>query len=199
MENKNLNEIDFTLISQELLDEIALIRKNQEKYNGKYSWKTVKNEENILNNVLNNIVLFNNGHNYIDNKLIISYCICELETILFKNEKFYNKIDVQTDSAIKYDDNKSPLSYISYSLLKELTKVRRFGALKYSKNNWKKGFMYTRSISACMRHLLNYINGQLVDNESGLSHVSHAICCLEHLLYDFLHHPELDDRYKIVI
>jgi len=32
------------------------------------------------------------------------------------------------------------------------------------------------------------------DDESGLSHLGHAVCSLEHAIYDMTHHPENDDR-----
>jgi hypothetical protein len=95
---------------------------------------------------------------------------------------------------IKHDEGKPPLSMISRELLEELANVRAFGAKKYEKNNWKKGFKYTRSIDAALRHISAFNSGEDKDPESGLSHIGHALACLEHLLHDAKYRPENDDR-----
>lgn len=97
-------------------------------------------------------------------------------------------------SGIKHDQGKPDYTYISMELLDEVAKVREFGARKYSKNNWKKGFKVTRSLAAALRHIFAFLSGQTNDPESGLSHLAHAVCCLEHAIYDMKHHPENDDR-----
>jgi hypothetical protein len=97
-------------------------------------------------------------------------------------------------SAIKHDQEKIDLSFISLTLMEEVAKVRTFGAKKYSRGNWLKGFKYTRSIAAALRHIMAFNSGQDLDPESGLSHIAHAVCCLEHLLNDIKNHPQNDDR-----
>lgn len=66
--------------------------------------------------------------------------------------------------------------------------------LRTGKNNWKKGFKYSRSGAAALRHIFSFFDNEDLDPESGLSHIAHAIASLEHLLYDITHHPQLDDR-----
>ena len=97
---------------------------------------------------------------------------------------------------IKYDDGKPDYSLISKDLMDHVSFVRAFGAKKYAKNNWRKGFKYTRSVAAAMRHIVAFSHGEDLDPESGLPHIAHAICCLEHLLNDYLHNPSNDDRFK---
>lgn len=97
-------------------------------------------------------------------------------------------------SAVKFDQGKPDLSHISLNLIEEIAKVREFGARKYSRANWRKGFKYNRSIAAALRHIFAFNEGQDNDPESGLLHISHALCCLEHLLNDIKNHPENDDR-----
>lgn len=94
----------------------------------------------------------------------------------------------------KHDNGKPDLSLISRELMENVARVREFGAKKYARDNWKKGFNYTRSAAACLRHVFAFLSGEDLDPESGLPHIAHAICCLEHLLYDFLHHKHNDDR-----
>lgn len=96
----------------------------------------------------------------------------------------------------KHDAGKPDYTYISQELLDGVVKVREFGARKYSRDNWKKGFTYTRSIAAALRHIYAFLWGENNDKESGLPHLYHAVCCLEHCIYDFVHRPQNDDRYK---
>ncbi len=95
---------------------------------------------------------------------------------------------------IKHDGGKPDLSLISYELVEEVGYVRMFGAKKYSRNNWKKGFKVTRSCAAALRHIFLFLSGETNDSESGRSHLAHAVCALEHAIYDMKHHPENDDR-----
>jgi hypothetical protein len=102
--------------------------------------------------------------------------------------------NISYKGGVKYDDGKPDLSYVSLMLMEEVARVREFGAKKYSRNNWLKGFKYNRSIAAALRHIMAFKDGEDLDSESGLSHIGHAICCLEHLLNDFKNHKENDDR-----
>ena len=95
---------------------------------------------------------------------------------------------------IKHDNGKPDLSLVSYELVEQVALVRMFGTKKYSRNNWKKGFLVTRSCAAALRHVFLFLRGETNDPESGLSHLAHAICGLEHALFDMIHHPLNDDR-----
>lgn len=99
-----------------------------------------------------------------------------------------------TDKAIKHDEGKPDMSYLTYDLCEEIAKVREFGSKKYARNNWKKGFKITRSLAAALRHILKFSGGEDNDPESGLCHLSHAVCCIEHAIWDFKRHPTNDDR-----
>lgn len=103
---------------------------------------------------------------------------------------------MSNQGGIKHDQDKPDLSLISKDLMEQMAKVRMFGIKKYSRDNWRLGFSYNRSIAAALRHIMAFKEGENLDPESGLTHISHALCCLEHLLNDYLHHPELDDRFK---
>jgi hypothetical protein len=103
---------------------------------------------------------------------------------------------VKNKTALKFDQGKPDLSMISYELVSEVAKVRMFGSKKYDRDNWKNGFKVTRSLAAALRHIFLFLSGETNDSESGLSHLAHAVCCLEHAIYDMKHHPENDDRYK---
>lgn len=98
--------------------------------------------------------------------------------------------------AVKHDAGKPQMTMVSKELMETLAAVRMFGAEKYERDNWRKGFQLTRSLDAALRHIFAFTYGEDNDPESGVSHLGHAIACLEHALWDHIHHPENDDRYK---
>lgn len=111
-----------------------------------------------------------------------------------------NQLKLRTDAkaflqSIKKDDNKYDPSMLTLEMVELVSRVRMFGAKKYARNNFKiTGFKYTRSCAAALRHIFAFLNGEDLDPESGLSHIGHAICSLEHLVYDLKNHTENDDR-----
>ena len=107
--------------------------------------------------------------------------------------KFQQKKDV---GGMKFDQDKTEYHYLSPIALEKLSQVLTFGAKKYEAHNWRKGFKWSRLISACFRHLYAWMSGDTYDKETGLSHLAHAMCCLMFLLEFEDTHKELDDRYS---
>lgn len=99
-------------------------------------------------------------------------------------------------SALKFDQDKLPLHLLSTEAMNQTAAVLKFGAQKYAEHNWRKGFAWSRPLSAAMRHITAFNNGEDTDPESGLSHLAHAACCIMFLLEFEKTHRELDDRYK---
>ena len=97
---------------------------------------------------------------------------------------------------LKFDGDKAPMSLLSREALEQTAKVLAFGKQKYAAHNWRKGFYWNRPLSAAMRHIMAFNDGEDKDPESGLSHIAHAMCCLMFLLEFEKTHPELDDRWK---
>jgi len=91
-----------------------------------------------------------------------------------------------TSTAVKHDKNKPDFTYISYEMMEALAKVRAFGETKYSRDNWKLGGpnWIRRNLAACARHIWKHLRGEVNDEESGLPHLWHAACCLEHAIYE---------------
>jgi len=119
------------------------------------------------------------------------------ESTYLKNLQVANTINkYATAKAIKYDGDKLPMHLLSTEALSQVAAVLQFGAEKYDAHNWRKGFIWSRTISAALRHMLAFNAGEDRDPESNLSHVAHAMCCLMFLLEFEKTHPELDDRYK---
>lgn len=86
--------------------------------------------------------------------------------------------------------------------LLELAKVYGYGAEKYDHHNYRKGYNWSLSYNALLRHVLASINGEDFDPESGLPHMAHAAwhcLTLTQFLLDRKANrtpPELDDRYS---
>jgi len=89
-----------------------------------------------------------------------------------------------TPAGLKYDDNKLRYTLIPPVALKGLAEVLTFGAAKYAPDNWKyveNGKV--RYLDALYRHLEAYRSGEILDPESGLSHLKHILTNAVFLLY----------------
>jgi hypothetical protein len=104
--------------------------------------------------------------------------------------------NILNSSAVKHDDNKPPMNLLSREALEQTAMVMAFGKEKYAAHNWRKGFAWSRPLSAAMRHLMAFNDGEDKDSESGLSHLAHAACCIMFLLEFEKTHKHLDDRFK---
>jgi len=58
--------------------------------------------------------------------------------------------------------------------LEEVARVYGFGAAKYERANWLKGYRWSLSLSALLRHVSAFRRGESLDAESGLHHLAHA-------------------------
>jgi len=97
----------------------------------------------------------------------------------------------------KYDDGKIPHDLWSADALEETAKVLAFGAKKYGAYNWAKGINYSRVFSATLRHLWSFWRHKKNDEETGLHHLAHAMCCLMFLLHYEMNrrkYKEFDNR-----
>ena len=87
----------------------------------------------------------------------------------------------------KYDSGKPKLYLLPPKSINEVGKVLTFGAEKYDPHNWRKvDDLQNRYSSAALRHIFAHIDGEDADEETGLSHLAHAICCLMFKLEDEL-------------
>lgn len=83
----------------------------------------------------------------------------------------------------KFDSGKPEFSLLPPWALESVAKVLTFGAQKYEVDNWKyveNGAQ--RYKNAAMRHLNDYMKGEKFDQETGLNHLAHAVCCLMFML-----------------
>jgi hypothetical protein len=84
-----------------------------------------------------------------------------------------------TTGGRKFDGGKPQYGLLPPLALEETAKVLTFGAQKYEPDNWK--FVpdsKRRYFDALQRHLWQWKGGEQNDQETGLSHLAHAMCCL---------------------
>lgn len=82
----------------------------------------------------------------------------------------------------KFDGGKVRLDLLPLDAIEEVAKVMTFGAGKYGDRNWEKGINYMRLVGAALRHIFAWVGGQDRDEETGLSHMAHAACCILFIL-----------------
>lgn len=84
--------------------------------------------------------------------------------------------------AKKFDSGKIRMELIPTDFLEDLGEVLTFGAEKYGVRNWELGMDYSRVYGALLRHLNAWWSGKDQDEESGMSHLSHAAACITFLM-----------------
>lgn len=81
-------------------------------------------------------------------------------------------------SALRFNDGKPALSYILQfpSVVEVMAHIMTLGAAKYGDLNWKKGGKPDKEyLDSMMRHLMAFLNGEVLDPDSGCAHLGHAI------------------------
>lgn len=124
-----------------------------------------------------------------------------------------NKIRTNSDIALKNDGAKMPLDLLAWlddAAMVMVGRVLQFGAIKYFRDNWRKGFKWSRLCAAAIRHIFAFLRGQDLDiceehkgvrpdtctECSGLPHLAHAICMLMFALSHYLTKSGTDDRHR---
>ena len=84
-----------------------------------------------------------------------------------------------TPLGVKFDNDKPQWSLLPFESLEQVVEVLTSGAKKYAPDNWK----YvpdadTRYMDAAFRHMAQYMQGEMHDEETGNNHLAHAVCCL---------------------
>lgn len=81
------------------------------------------------------------------------------------------------DQSAKADAGKLQFTLVPRQIIREIAKVRMYGCAKYADpDNWKR-VEAERYRDAAFRHFLAYLDDPSgVDEESGISHLSHLAC-----------------------
>lgn len=82
----------------------------------------------------------------------------------------------------KFDSRKPMWHLLPFKQLEEVVKILTFGANKYGEDDWRffvsKKDNDKRYVSACLRHVSAFMNGDKNDEETNFHHLAHAVCCL---------------------
>ena len=84
----------------------------------------------------------------------------------------------------KFDKGKPSWRLMPIGPMREVIEVLMVGAKKYGTDNWQRvEDPEERYIDAAQRHLTSWIDGEIRDLETGLSHLAHATASLLFLLW----------------
>ncbi len=98
----------------------------------------------------------------------------------------------------KFDKGKPRYDLLDYEMVDGVAQVMAFGAEKYDEHNWRGGIHWSRLFRSAVGHLISAFFKGWLDEESGLPHLDHAVCCIM-FLRRYMSDPayaDLDDRYK---
>lgn len=84
---------------------------------------------------------------------------------------------------------------IPVEALQEVARVYGFGAKKYDAHNWRRGYEWSKSYAAMMRHANEFWAGEDMDEETGCLHLASVIFHAMALMVFLDEQPEYDDRY----
>lgn len=84
-------------------------------------------------------------------------------------------------------------------LMRDVAPLYTAGAQKYDDNNWRKGYDWSLSFGAMMRHAAQFWYGEDVDEETGCSHMASVVFHALALLHFTYYYPELDDRPLVAL
>ena len=103
----------------------------------------------------------------------------ELEAYIFDDDEDVVNSPNHYNNGSKHDEHKARMSLIPPKALLEVGMVLTEGAKKYGDHNWKQlDSLQERYTSAALRHMMAHMAGETYDDETNLSHLAHAICCL---------------------
>lgn len=89
------------------------------------------------------------------------------------------------------------LGFVDPNALLDIARVAGFGAQKYAKFNFVKGYDWSLSYNALLRHVLAFLAGEDLDGESGLPHLAHAAWHCLALLTFWRFKRGTDDRFPL--
>ena len=82
------------------------------------------------------------------------------------------------EHAKRFSNGKIDLSLLLPEAVKAMCQVSMFGAKKYGRENWRKGWG-NETVNVCtasaLRHIFAILKGELIDPESGCPHAAHAM------------------------
>lgn len=101
---------------------------------------------------------------------------------------------IAAEEGRKDDRDKPRIDLMPPEMIFAVSDVLTFGAKKYGGRNWESGMAWGRIYAALMRHLWAWWSGATGDDETGMSHLHHAGCCIAFLIAYEARGVGTDDR-----
>jgi hypothetical protein len=98
------------------------------------------------------------------------------------------------EKQIRENKGKPRFSLVPMWLLDGAANVFEYGATKYETWNWTKGDNILKLLDSAYRHIIAFQSGDDNDEETGESHIDHAIANLLFIKHTMSKHPSYDDR-----
>lgn len=77
-------------------------------------------------------------------------------------------------TAMRFNEGKARWDLLPPDALAGIVDIYTMGAKKYADRNWEKGLSLTQCFASMMRHAWKWMDGEDLDQESGLHHMDHA-------------------------
>lgn len=106
------------------------------------------------------------------------------------------KNDVANGKGTKDDIGKTDLTLPDPWFVEGGARVLQHGMKKYARGNWQKDLDPKRIMAALKRHISDYEKGNLIDKETGESHMLHVFCNAQFLYYYERHGKPLETEHN---
>lgn len=105
---------------------------------------------------------------------------------------------IKVEATPRLNQGKPQLARVPMSTKVALAEVLEHGSRKYDWENWRKGYSWVDTASAAMRHLEKWLDPSWADQdeETQLSHLSHALTNIAFLIEYERCGTGNDDRFK---
>ena len=112
-------------------------------------------------------------------------------------DKLEASANKSSTGSLRFNSGKPELSQLDPRFLIDLAELMTKSAKKYGKYNWCLGQEFHTPYDSAQRHLLKFMSGENVDDESGLNHLIHAAANLM-IMYTSqkLNNKDLDTRFN---
>jgi hypothetical protein len=84
-------------------------------------------------------------------------------------------------------------------LMRDVAPLYTAGARKYADHNWRRGYDWSLSFGAMMRHATQFWSGEETDEETEAPHLASVVFHALALLHFAYAYPELDDRPPVAV
>lgn len=97
---------------------------------------------------------------------------------------------------LRYNQNKVRTDLFPYDVLWNACRVLEVGALKYEERNWELGMSWMIVVGCLLRHLIKFISGKDIDEETNLPHIDLVLINAIFLSRYYRTRKNFDDRPK---